>query len=55
MTADERNKRDALQLLDNLADFQYSREVMIAELRFAFAYSEAEAEQIYCEWCKNVA
>lgn len=52
MTDAEKNKRDALMMLDNLADYNYSKTSMIDELVFEFGYTPEQAEDVYDDWAK---
>lgn len=48
------NRRDALQMLDALEEFQYSEASMLAELRFNFGYTEEQSGAVYREWIRRV-
>ncbi len=48
------NKRDALQMLDALEEYQYSKTSMVDELVFNFGYTPSQAEDVYSDWAKQV-
>lgn len=52
MTDDEKNKRDALLLLDVTEDYCYSMAQQLAELKFNFGYTDSEALAVYNDWLK---
>lgn len=49
------NKRDALLMLTTMSDYGASQALMMDELTFNFGYSPKQAQDVYGEWCKQVA
>ena len=47
------NKRDALLMLDNLEQLEYSKTSMVDELVFNFGYTPDQAEDVYTDWTKK--
>lgn len=52
MTDADKNKRDAMLLLDNMDDYGASEKQLLAELMFNFGYSDDEAGAVYREWLR---
>lgn len=52
MSDAEKNRRDALLMLDNLNDYGMSSDGLIDELKFNFDYDDKEATTLYWEWMK---
>lgn len=49
----EKNERDALLMLDNLEELEYSKTSMVDELVFNFGYTPAQAEDVYRDWTRK--
>lgn len=52
MSDAEKNRRDAMLMLDNMNDYGMSRDGLIDELKFEFGYDDGEATALYREWLK---
>lgn len=50
---DDKNKRDALIMLDNLEELEYSKTSMVDELVFNFGYTPKQAEGVYQDWTRK--
>lgn len=51
----DRNRRDALIILDNLEELEYSKTSMVDELVFNFGYTPRQADDVYQDWKRQVA
>lgn len=49
----DRNKADAMAMLDAQAEYSYSKSSMIDELVINFGYTPSGAEDVYDEWRKR--
>lgn len=49
------NKRDALLMLTAMNGYGASRKLMLDELTFNFGYTPKQAQDVYQDWCKQVA
>jgi hypothetical protein len=55
LTDAERDRRDALLMLDSIKDYSSSHEFMLSELSFNYGYSMTEAARIYNDWLRGTA